>query len=156
MANITIEGFILYLWTPTRIRSLAFPTGQINYTPETKYRHEVQNAFDPTILHRSGKYYEDTFRLTVILTPVEYRDLKSILTDEGKLYIEYQATPTTRAQYPVRVKSLPVCPDDLHEYVDQTDFVLVSTYLTTPQYIDFGLTAITQDDDIIVTPPVTT
>ncbi|MDD3535160.1 MAG: hypothetical protein PHC50_03325 [Candidatus Cloacimonetes bacterium] len=145
-----LTGFKLIRLTEGIAYAILCPNGQIDYMPSVKYRHEKTSPFDPTIIHRRGKYHEDTFTLSVVLSPDNYRSLLSFLKADGDFFLEYLATPNQLQQFPVRLKEPPKCPDNLHEFVDKTQFTMISLYLITPPYFNYGLVASLEDDDIIV------
>lgn len=124
-------------------------TGQIDYRPQTRYRIEKRNAFNPTIRHQRGEYREDRFDLQAILTPDSYANLLAFLAAGGRYYLEYMHG-STRKQFPVTITSLPDCPDDLHEYPEKAKFSLESSYIGSPGWFDWT-TIIVQDDDEIIT-----
>lgn len=123
--------------------------GQIEYRPQSKWRIEKKNAFNPTITHQREKYREDQFELSAILTPGTYAQLLAFLTGGGKYYLEFMHGDEKK-QFPVHITSLPECPDDLHEYREKTKFSLESRYIGSPGTLDWT-TIIVQDDDEILT-----
>ena len=62
-----IKGFKLIRWAEDGIFYFLCPHGQIEYSPNRKYRIEKKNAYDPTIIHRREAYREDSFDLEAIL-----------------------------------------------------------------------------------------
>lgn len=150
MATIKIKGFRLIRWTPGKVAKINLPNGQIDYSPQTKYKHEKKNAFDPTHIHRRGKYHEDTFEFSAVLQPEEYHALLAHLKADGAHYVEFNSTPSHFQQFPITIEKLPKRPDDLCEYPDKVAFTAKSTYTTTPQYIDFSAAVILANDDEII------
>jgi len=144
-----IKGFKLIRWAEDGIFYFLCPHGQIEYSPNRKYRIEKKNAYDPTIIHRREAYREDTFDLEAILEPSEYYALLNFLLGPGKLYLEYTAHNTVNSQFPVIISQLPKCPDDLHEYSAKVKFSLESRYVGSPGYIDFSIIIVTDFDETI-------
>lgn len=136
-------------WKLIRVSSHRYdfhaPSGMLEYRPSQKYRIEKQNAFDPTFIHLREAYREDSFMLEAVLSPPDYDDLLYILTDSGSLYLEFESK-----QFPVTVKSLPACPDDLLQYPDIVKFTLESRYWDTPGTMDFSIFSLTDYDEIII------
>jgi len=64
MAN--IKGFKLIRWADDGIYYFICPNGQVEYDPSQKYRIEIKNAYDPTIIHRREAYREDSFDLEAV------------------------------------------------------------------------------------------
>lgn len=144
-----MKGFKLIRWADDGIFYFYCPHGQIEYSPNRKYRIEKKNAFDPSIIHRREAYREDSFDLEAILAPDEYYSLLNLLLGPGKLYLEYTAHANINSQFPVTVSQLPKCPDDLHEYPSKVKFSLESRYLTNPGYIDFSIIIVTDIDETV-------
>lgn len=143
-----INGWRLIRLTQSGIYYYNCPNGQVEYTPNRKYRLEKRNAFDPTIKHQRDEYREDTFELQAILLPSDYYALINFITAPGRLYLEYMAHDEIRSQFPVNLVNMPKCPDDLHEYPEKIKFSLESKYIGNPGYIDFFNVSIENDDYI--------
>ena len=109
--------------------------GMIDYNPNLKYRVEKRNAYDPTVIHQREPYHEDTFKLTIMISPLQYRNLLSILAKEGLFYLLYTSAGTDM-EYPIVVSDLPECPDDLHQYRTKITMILTSRYLNYEPVID--------------------
>lgn len=144
-----IKGFKLIRWAEDGIFYFLCPHGQIEYSPNRKYRIEKKNAYDPTIIHRREAYREDIFDLEAILEPSEYYALLNFLLGPGKLYLEYTAYSNISNQFPVTITQLPKCPDDLHEYPTKIKFSLESRYVGSPGYIDFSIIIVTDTDETV-------
>ncbi len=148
MAN--IKGFKLIRRADDGIYYFFCQNGQVEYAPNQKYRIEKKNAYDPTIIHRSEAYREDSFDLEAVLEPADYYSLMSFLLSPGRLYLEYTAYNNINSQFPVTISQLPKCPDDLHEYPTKVKFSLESRYIGSPGYIDFGIIIITDFDETVI------
>ena len=145
-----IKGWKLIRWDTLAINYFTCANGQVEYSPQKKYRIEKKNAFDPTIIHRREAYREDSFDLEAVLEPSEYYSLMSFLLSSGRLYLEYTAYNSISSQFPVTISQLPKCPDDLHEYPTKVKFSLESRYIGSPGYIDFGIIIITDFDETVI------
>lgn len=136
-------------WKLNRISSghrvFVCKNGMVEYRPAQKYRIEKKNAFDPTFIHQREPYREDTFVLEGILMPTEYDGLVSMLTAGGQLYLEFD-----NKQFPVTVKVLPECPDDLFEYPEKVKFTLEARYVGSPGYVDFAIIISTDVEETVV------
>ena len=145
-----IKGWKLIRWDTLAINYYICANGQVEYSPQKKYRIEKKNAFDPTIIHRRDEYREDSFDLEAVLTAEEYYTLLEFLDGLGRLYLEYTAYNSINSQFPVTITQLPKCPDDLHEYPTKVKFSLESRYIGSPGYIDFGIIIITDFDETVI------
>ena len=68
---VVIKGFKLIRWANDGIYYFFCSNGQIEYSPNQKYRIEQKNAYDPTIRHRREAYGEDSFDLGAVLEPAD-------------------------------------------------------------------------------------
>ncbi len=91
-----IKGWKLIRWDTLAIHYYICANGQVEYSPQKKYRIEKKNAFDPTIIHRRDEYREDSFDLEAVLTAEEYYTLMEFLDGPGRLYLEYTAYNTIK------------------------------------------------------------
>ncbi len=140
--SLNIQGFRLIDYIEdVSATYIGCPFGMVEYSPDRKYQFEKVNPVDPTEVWRLGKYYIDTFNCEVVPNPGEYDTLKSFLDNSTELYIEYDHDGST-VQFPVIIKKMPKCPDEMHEYRAKTKFTLEARYETMPSPIDF--------DDIVV------
>ena len=147
---VAIKGWKLIRQDDQGVNYYFCQNGQVEYSPNQKYRLEKKNAYDPTYLHRREAYREDSFDLEGVLTADEYYNLMEFVLAGGRLYLEYTAHGSINSQFPVTISQLPKCPDDLHEYPVKIKFGLESRYIGSPGYIDFGIIIITDFDETVI------
>lgn len=128
---------------------LSLPDMMIQYSPSTRWQTEITNEFDPTYVHRRGRYYVDSFSIDGPVTPSQYYLLLDILKMDGQLYVEYTSSGTLR-QYPVSVVEMPPAPDDLHEYREIVKFSLEARYITQPGIVNWDTFSLADTDETLV------
>jgi len=111
------------------------PYAIINYQPETKYKINKTNAFDPTIVIKRGAYFDDKIEIEAFLIASELQELYSILANFDKLYIEFDANKKTM-QLPVIIENKPKLEDKARYHKTKIKFSLKALYKSHTR-IDF-------------------
>ncbi len=144
-----MNGFKIIRVGDTSVSQIICEHGMIDSNPKLKYRVEKKNAFDPTYIHRRFPYHEDSFNLSMAISPEQYQELIFILNEDGVFYLFYEAAGELK-QYPVTIDSLPKCPDDLNEYTAETSFTLISRYLEYTPVVDPEIEEMTAFDETLI------
>ncbi len=131
------EGFRLLKETATDIEQFDVVNGTVAREPVEKWRVEKTNAFDPTIILRRKKYYEDEIECVAIVLPSELKALLTFLRleDGEQLYIIYDYDDEQR-HYPVTVDKLPKEPDDSRAFRQAVKLSFVALYSEIPSLPD--------------------
>jgi hypothetical protein len=123
-----MEGFKIISIKDGIITSSHYVDGRVDYQPETLYKVDKINAFNPTKRIRRKPYHKDTTECTVILKSSEYLELLDMLRDGEKKYVEFTQDETV-IQLPITVVKEPKLSDDHRFDTDEVKFTLESLYI---------------------------
>ncbi len=137
------DGFRLVKDTGSGVVTLDVPRARVEWKPKERWRVEKQNAFDPTIVLRRGRYHEDDIDCVAILWPAESNALRDFLnTDEGDaLFIIYDYDNSTR-HFPVAIDKLPPASDEAREFRQEIKLSFTALYDELPSLPDEYLSGI--------------
>ena len=122
-----IEGFRILRSTPGGVEIMTFMYGNVERKPKVRYRNEYANAFDPTMIHRTGRYHEDTIECQTDVSPEEYLELESFLDTDDDLYVEFDIGAVSK-QFPVVVSKMPELDDENRAFDNTVKMTFISKY----------------------------
>ncbi len=75
----------------SNVAIMGWDSAKVECTPKVKYKVDKANPIDPTQRFRSGKYFEETFKITLYIELEGYTRLKSALLEAEDVWLEYEA-----------------------------------------------------------------
>jgi len=109
------------------ISSLVIEYAHIDFTPQTKYKIHKQSPYDPTIIIKKGKYFEDLIECVIFTDIEKYNIFVTFISNFDNLYVNFLHNDK-KIQREVEIVSFPKAENELREFPGEIKISFKSIY----------------------------